>query len=278
MLRYSLCALLLLAGLPAQAAGIADGIKAAHAPQLSHRAVYKLSLAPRPSPSSQVAGVEGRMVMEWRETCDGYIAEQRIVTNSMDEIGSNSISDISASSWEALDGNKFRFSMRQRLDNELVQEYEGSAEIDAASGAGVASVRKPAPKNIKLPAGIIFPTAHLKAILAAARGNRKTDAHPVFDGASETDYYHVVSSIGALSQRPDRGADAEAGYKAIAGLPWWPVQISYYAVGASEGVPEFEIAFHLYDNGVSSNVLLDYGSFALFGALTLIETFEPPDC
>lgn len=286
MLRY-VCFMIFLCligvpATPAGAAGIAEGVGAAHSRQLSHRAIYKLNLSPKSSPGN-LTDIDGRMVMEWRETCDGFIAEQRIVTNSIDETGGKSVSDISATSWEALDGSSFRFSMRQRLDNELVQEYEGSAKLDAAGGGGVAALRKPSNKQIMLPAGIVFPTAHMRNVLVTAREGRRSDSRPLFDGTSESDYYQVVTSIGGISRAPlksltEKNVDVDSIRKAIGDLPWWPVQISYYGKNVSEGIPEFEIAYHLYDNGASSNVTLDYGAFALLGTLTRIEAYEPPDC
>lgn len=292
MLRivFYICLLLLTGAAPAghlSAAGLAaEAMKTAGARQLSHRAVYVLALAPK-AQRSRAAWVDGRMVMEWRETCDGYISEQRIVTSSVDEAGDKSVSDISASSWEALDGTLFRFSMRQRLDNELVQEYEGSAKLAASGGPGAASMRKPAPKEIKLPAGVVFASGHMQALLNAARAGQHHDSRPLFDGTSDSDYYQVVSSIGAVGlattqERANQQTETDPGklsiIKAIEGLPWWPVQISYYGLDSNEGMPEFEIAFRLYDNGVSTGVTLDYGSFALSGTLSRIEAFEPPDC
>lgn len=285
------CSLLLLTGaMPAgdlNAAGLAaEVMKAAGARQLSHRAIYVLALAPK-AQRSRAAGIDGRMVMEWRETCDGYISEQRIVTSSHDEAGDKSVSDISASSWEALDGTRFRFSMRQRLDNELVKEYEGSAELQASGGPGAARMRKPAPKEIKLPAGVVFASGHMQALLNAARAGQPNDSRPLFDGTSDSDYYQVVSSIGAAGKaitqdaaerKPETDAGKLSVIKAIQGLRWWPVQISYYGLDSNEGMPEFEIAFRLYDNGVSTDVTLDYGSFALLGTLLRIESFAPPDC
>lgn len=285
---FRLCLLLLitLINTPARAAGLAERMKAAGTQQLSHRAVYKLTLSPKHQ-SNEISSVDGRMVMEWRETCDGFISEQRIVTNTYDDSGSKSISDISASSWESLDGAKYRFSMRQRQDSELVQEYEGSAALSFPGGAGVANIHKPKPKKIKLPAGIIFSSGHMHALLTAARAGKHTDSKALFDGTSDSDYYQVVTSIGAMSSKASQdktkseappSTDQLSVNQAIGKLPWWPVQTSYYGLGVTEGVPEIEIAFKLYDNGVGADVTLDYGELVLFGELTKIEAYEPPDC
>jgi EipB-like len=257
-----------------------------HPPMLSHRAIYKVSLAHRQN-RGQIFSVDGRMVTQWQETCDGLISEQRIVTDMLDEASEKSLSDISASSWESPDGLRFRFSMRQRLDNKLVAEYEGKAEYAAALGNGTAILRKPLEKEIKLPPGVLFPSAYMQALLDAARRGQRNLARQVFDGTSESDYYQVVSSIGAgtsvnaASQAEDAGKSVpqhKSVTSATSGLTWWPVQVSYYGLEKNEGLPEFEMAFKLYDNGVSADLTLDYGAFALFASLQRIEAYKRPKC
>lgn len=281
----------LMAGLAAAtgwltSASVAVEAAKAHPQLLSHRAIYKVSLAPGHN-RGQVSSVDGRMVTEWQETCDGLISEQRIVTDILDEAGEQSVSDIAASSWESRDGQRFRFSMRQRLDHKLVAEYYGNAEFNAALGPGKAILRKPREKKVTLPPGVQFPSGYMQTLLEAARSGKHNLARQVFDGTSESDYYQVVSSIGAgttkeAAQQSGTASQQVPTHKsvkaAISGLTWWPVQVSYYGLEQNEGLPEFEMAFRLYDNGVSANLTLDYGAFALFASLQRIDAYKPPDC
>lgn len=280
-----LAGLIVVFGGPAGEAVAVEAV-AVHPPMLSHRAIYTVSLAPGRK-QGQLSSVDGRMVTEWQETCDGLISEQRIVTDMLDEAGERSLSDISASSWESRDGLQFRFSMRQRLDNELVAEYDGNASYATALGYGTATLRKPEEKEVKLPAGVLFPSGYMQSLLDAARRGQKRLTRQVFDGTSESDYYHVVSSIGGATNveavPQAEGAAKNAGehksiLNATSGLTWWPVQVSYYAIDQNEGLPEFEMAFRLYDNGVSADLTLDYGGFALFASLQRIDAYKPPDC
>ncbi len=271
-------------GLGGNAAAV-EALKPGHPAMLSHRAIYQVSLAPARN-RGQVSGVNGRMVTEWQQTCDGIISEQRIVTGMIEESGDESLSDISASSWESLDGNRFRFSMRQRLDDKLMAEYEGAAAFPSRLGGGVANLRKPEEKEIKLPPGVLFPSGYMQSLIEAARAGERQVSRQVFDGTSESDYYHVVSSIGAgttskASRQVEKAAPEEmpkSVQAAVSGLTWWPVQVSYYSPEQNEGLPEFEMAFRLYDNGVSADVTLDYGAFALFAALQRVDAYKPPDC
>lgn len=259
---------------------------AVHPQILSHRAIYKVSLAAGRS-RGQVSSVDGRMVTEWQATCDGLVSEQRIITDMIDEADENSLSDISASSWESLDGLRFRFSMRQRLDNKLVAEYDGNAVFETALAPGKAFLRKPEEKEVTLPPGVIFPSAYMQALLDAARSGKRNLSRQVFDGTSESDYYLAVSAIGAgmpftaAGRGGGESKQAQAHQSienATSGLAWWPVQVSYYSLEQNEGLPEFEMAFRLYDNGVSTDVVLDYGDFALYASLLRIDAYKPPDC
>ncbi len=254
-------------------------------PMLSHRAMYSVSLSPDHN-RGQVSNVDGRMVTEWQETCDGLISEQRIVTDMLDEAGEKSLSDISASSWESQDGLRFRFSMRQRLDNKLVAEYVGNAVYPAELGQGTATISKPDEKVVVLPAGVLFPSGYMQALLDAARNGKKSMSRQVFDGTSESDYYLVVTAIGsettgnAAQQSEETRNDKvhKSVVSAVEGLSWWPVQVSYYGLEVNEGLPEFEMAFKLYDNGISADLTLDYGAFALFASLQRVEAYKRPDC
>ena len=51
---------------------------------------------------------------------------------------------------------------------------------------------------------------------------------------------------------------------ALAGLRAWPVSVSYYKHdGGADETPSYQVSFTLFDNGVSGDIKLDYGDFAL---------------
>jgi EipB-like len=66
----------------------------------------------------------------------------------------------------------------------------------------------------------------------------------------------------------------------LSGLASWPVAISYFdkAKEKEDSLPVYEIAFRYYANGVSENLVIDYGEFSIKGALKEIEFHEAPKC
>ena len=54
--------------------------------------------------------------------------------------------------------------------------------------------------------------------------------------------------------------------------------VSYYAIDGRTDTPEYEVSFDMYDNGVATGLVLDYGDFALSGTLTDLKMLNKPSC
>ena len=70
---------------------------------LPHRAVYDLDLRIS-DPDSGITGVQGRMVLEWADGCEGYTTNQQIWMRIEHAAGQPIDSDFSVTSWESKDG------------------------------------------------------------------------------------------------------------------------------------------------------------------------------
>lgn len=243
-------------------------------PLLSHRAEYQMDLA-RSGQGTSLATLSGRMVMEWASSCDGYTTNQRLVTRSTDELGQDTLNDFVASSWESRDGRTMHFAARQQLNRDTVGQYVGSAELGERGATGNAAFTKPDAQNVSLPKGTVFPTAEIKHILAAARAGTTQISDIVFDGSGETALYQADAYIvPAARNRPPAAAAA----KVLDGLRSWMVEVSYFPYGSTEGVPEYELSFRLFENGVSTDLLLDYGDMAIKGRLIGLQPLPGAGC
>ena len=85
----------------------------------------------------------------------------------------------------------------------------------------------------------------------------------------------VISFFGV----PNKSAKAETA-KALSNLTSWPVSISYFPRkgGKSEETPDYQVSMQLFDNGVSGDLVLDYGEFVLNAHLAKLDLLEPPKC
>ena len=57
----------------------------------------------------------------------------------------------------------------------------------------------------------------------------------------------------------------------LAGMVSWPVRIAFCASRPDATLPEYEVAFRLYANGITTDFEIDYGNFALSGTLERLE-------
>jgi hypothetical protein len=246
----------------------------------AHRAVYDLTLDHGKS-ASDVMGLEGRMVVEWRggPACDGYTSDQRVVTSSLDSSGRISISDVRLNSWEALDGNEFRFDRTEYLDGKLSSRESGVA----IRHNGLVTLEEPEKGTQILPEDVLFPTAFNEALTAAVQSGKSTFSHVLFDGTQP-----AATNVTAFIGKPvEASSDARTvkiknrGDGApLKGAKSWPVRMSYFDQGddVQDGTPSFEMGFHMFPNGVMSHLSLDYDDVVLSGNLAQIEYFKPGGC
>lgn len=235
-----------------------------------HRAAYNLGLAG--AQGAPLSEVRGGLVIEWQRACDGWLSRQRLGFVATTEDGGSFSHDVRFSSWEALDGSRLRYSVRSFQGEEIDEEYRGEASLE--NGAGVARFSEPERQNVPLPAGTVFPTAHLNLVLSGAAEGRQILTHEVFDGWGFDSLTQITSVIGRGRQLDeDREGAADDGPTRA-----WPVSMAYYNLERDEDLPEFEAEFLLLENGVLRELVLDYGDFRLDASLHEIELLAGPDC
>ena len=92
------------------------GAQAASSGMASHRAIYDMTLKSA-SQTSDIAELNGRMLIEVVDVCDGWTLKQRIALTITSFQGDAVNSYTSFASWESKDGRRFRFEQKtQRND------------------------------------------------------------------------------------------------------------------------------------------------------------------
>lgn len=270
-----LAALALSASAPSKAAG--EPIV-----MVPHRAVYEMTLANARGGSS-VTQVSGRMVYELvGSACEGYTQNMRFVTQMENQNGSATLTDLRSSSWEEGTGKRFRFNSSQFRDEKATEVTAGDAARAPTTNEVKVELTKPAKRDIQLSARTYFPVQHSIALIEAARAGKTSFRADLYDGSEKGEkVYDTVSAIGKLTvskaaARLSEGKNAQR----LAGVPAWPVSIAYYEPNSEnrDGVPVYELSFLFLENGVSQNMLIDYGDFAIQGDLKEITFTEPGKC
>jgi len=274
--RATACVIVGITGIPATGAAAAEPVRLA-----SHRAVYDLSLA-QSGGTRAVESARGRIVIEFSgDACKGYSMQTRQVTVlESGETGSRT-SDLRNTTFEGADGRSYRFKVSTLLNGVPGQSVDGTAE--ATAEALKVRLKEPKREVFEASGPVLFPSAHMRRLIEAAREGTTTLSVKVYDGTDDgRKIYDTLAVIGHAAPAKDGGAKDAAGKGEtdrdkpltqgdMAGMTHWPVTLSYFTAGSGERTPIYVLTFDLYENGVSGNLRLDYGEFAVAGNLTRLD-------
>jgi len=243
-----------------------------------HRAVYDLSLA-KSTGSRSVESARGRIAFDFTgDACAGYGLKYRQVTVLESAETGARTSDLRTATFEDGDGKAFRFKTDSGPDAKR-EPVEGEAERQDGTGLTV-RLKQPKRDSVTFDGDIVFPTAHMRRLVEAARAGQTTLSVKVFDGSE--DGRKVYDTLAVIGRRIEPGRvdalEAAAHQERLAKLARWPVTLSYFTAGEGERTPVYVLSFDLYENGVSRALLLDYGDFALRGEMQKLDLLPESAC
>jgi hypothetical protein len=249
-----------------------------------HRAVYDLKLF-KSHGSRGIEAVRGRILYDFSgNACDGYDLQFRQVSELDSGEGKAALSDLRSTTWEDGKASKFHFNSENLLNDQSTDKVDGRAVRN--SQAVSVSLNKPVEKNFNVPQTAVFPTEHMRRIIAAARDGKTILEFPVYDGSETGEkLYNTLTVIGrAIPPGTKPPTDASAKIPALVKMTRWPVTISYFdrksdaAEQTGEQTPVYSISFEIYENGISRALILDYSDFSISGELTSLELKKPKPC
>lgn len=239
-----------------------------------HRAVYDLEL----KDAAERAGIKamyGRMVYEFTGSeCEGYKVSFRFVTET--EVGEEKrISDQRSTTFEDIRGGRFEFETQSYTGDRLDKEVQGLAE-DHSNKVSV-ELTAPSEKQVDLQPSR-FPTEHMLEVIKMARSGKHFFEARVFDGSDNGDKTVFTTTIvGSPTGVTPDDPDAKSAGK-LKDEKTWPVTIAYFNDEKADGLPTYRMSFKLYDNGVSRDLTMDYGDFALKGHLVKLDFLPETTC
>jgi len=246
---------------------------------LPHRASYLLSLG-RNLSGSDVVNVQGFMAYEFADACDGWTTTQKARLKFFYDDGRTDEVGWNLNSWESKDGKRYRFFMRNFDGDNVTSEYKGEAEMPAPGQAGVVRFETPAQKQLALPRGTLFPTAHSLALFRHLAAGDPTFLATVFDGSDDKGPMEISAAL-AGSSKP--AAEQAKLSPLLAAGPVYRLSLAFFApqgeaTTGDEATPQQEQSISVYANGVTDRLGLDYGSFTVDAVLKKLEGLPAPGC
>jgi len=245
-----------------------------------HRAVYEITLK-EASKRSGIKNMKGRMVYEVRgNECDGISLQYRFlthITTGKDQF----VSDQQTSTFESADGKSFNFLTKSFLNEQLEETVKGIARQASNGGINVV-LDSPSSQEFDF-SKASFMTSYLVKMLDLAKKGEHHLRGDLFDGSDGGDETISTSSFisnlkSIADSKHQHSPDIIANLKP---LQAWSISMSYFKknIGATaEHLPVFESSFLLYENGVSSDLIMRYPDYSLIGKLSKLEMFENTPC
>ncbi|QPC87680.1 DUF1849 family protein [Mesorhizobium sp. NBSH29] len=239
-----------------------------------HRAVYDLALD-NASDRSGITGLTGRMVYEFNgSACEGYTVNFRFVTR-IDTGESTRLTDQQTTTFEDAEGKNFSFVTKSFVDQALDREVRGTATREASKLT--VEMEKPDQDTIDLRA-TQFPTQHLIELLGKAEAGENFYETSLFDGSEDAD--KVMTTTVVIGKPVETGKDDPEmpALTPLAKDKFWPVDIAYFDESKTGGeeLPQYRISFKMYKNGLTRDLMMDYGDFSMKGKLVNLLLFDRP--
>lgn len=241
-----------------------------------HRAVYDIELE-NAADSTGITALSGRMVYEFAGSpCDGYTVKFRYVTR-IDTSEDSRLTDQQSTTFENGEGNVFTFATKSFINDSLDTEVRGTAHTD--HGKTLVDLKKPEEKRIDI-GSALFPTRHMIDLIKRAKEGQSFYEAALFDGSDDADRAMTTTVVIGNQTPAERGGGDISAMGQFKDQPFWPVSMAYFDTNDQQGgeeTPSYRINFKIYENGITRDLVMDYGDFSMKGhlvGLTLLESGE----
>lgn len=239
-----------------------------------HRIVYTLELTSL-SPSANIRKASGKMYFEWADACDAWTTTQKVQITYLYNDGQTVPISSDYKSWESKDGASYAFTVQELEDKSYADKVRGNAfRNDDASGK--ASYVIPADLAQALPKGFKFPSAHTFELLRRSKAGERFFTSTLFDGSDEEGPMLVNAVIGPIIARPEQVA--EMGENKLIDSPARRVRLAYYEPSSPSSTPDYEMSVMLHDNGVVSDMVIDYPDFSIRAVPQDLKALDKSGC
>ena len=239
---------------------------------LPHRALYDIKLAGSKN-GSQILNVAGQMFYEWRPSCEAWISNHRFKLRY--EYADTPAMDITSefSTYESLDGKSLSFTSQRKRNGEIYEELRGQADIDKEE-KGLAVYSIPDGLSYDLPKGAMFPMSHTLAVLDNIRAGKKFFSAVIFDGSDEEGPVEINTFIGKAHLMPAVNDLLTPMNEILQASPAWNVRLAFFPLTKPEATSDYEMSIVLHENGVISDMKIDYHDFSVSQKLTALDKME----
>ena len=235
---------------------------------VAHRALYEIDLAATHN-GSQVVNVDGQMLYEWQPSCDGWSTTHRfnLFYEYTDSPSTAMTSDYTT--FESFDGASLNFATTRKRDGVVFQEIRGHAGEKMGDSSPVRRIVYTEPQSLAypLPDGVLFPTFHTLELLKKIKENQKFFVSTVFDGSDDQGPMELNAFVGEGVVISDSLKTNTKIDQSLLRAPARKVRLAFFPANAEESEPEYEMSVIFHENGVISDMYIEYDDFSVHQSL-----------
>lgn len=256
------------------------GFGSAHAAQIApHRAIYDLSLL-RAGEGASLQSASGRLAFEIDgSSCEGYTVNFRMATKYRPDEGTTMVIDTTTTTYESGDAREFRHHVKEVVNGSVRENTRISFNRPSADAVGQGEIASKPDDGFSVPAGAMLPMQHQLRLLAVGEEGGGRDSSVIFDGSDGAKAFRAISFVGKQrASGTTAGDSSKSAQDLLASIRAWPMMVSYYTLEGDSETPEYQVSFNMYENGVATGLILDYGDFALKGTLMELKMLDASGC
>ena len=257
----------------------AAGSASAAAVVTPHRAIYDLTLL-RAEEGASLQSASGKLAFEIQgSSCEGYTVSFRMATKYSPKEGNMTVIDTQTTTYEGPGALEFHHQLKETVNGETRQDLRVNLARPGAGKEGTGEVSTKSGESFTIPPDTALPMQHQLKLMALGATGGGRDSSLVFDGSDEGKVFRAISFVGAEKQPDGIAADAQnPAADKLKQTDAWPMTVSYYDVKGDADTPEYQVSFNMYENGVATQLVLDYGTFVLAGKLSRLDLYQPSAC
>ena len=217
----------------------------------------------------------GKLEFEWADVCTGWTISQRTQVRMATTEGQVFDFGWTLNALEAKDGLRYRFFIRRFNADGSTEDVRGEARLRGPGQGGLATFSSPEGREIALPKGTLFPTAHSILLMRAAGEGDMPLWRIVFDGSGDEGLFGVNAAV-SQTIAPDDAVGIDS--PLVRGQKSWRLHLAYFGMDETVSEPQHEQKLRLFANGVVDELLLDYGDFALVARLQSLDALPELEC
>ncbi|MGH1402686.1 MAG: EipB family protein [Alphaproteobacteria bacterium] len=239
-----------------------------------HKALYDIYLSSKKS-SAKVANIHGKMVYEWQPSCDAWVSSHHFdVTYEYVETPAMRITS-DFSTYESFDGKDFNFTSQRKREGLVFEELRGNVRVqEEMSYPNEAVYSIPEDLVFDLPEGTLFPMAHTLDVMDKINAGQKFYNATMFDGSDEDGPVNINSFVGKPTTfTPDEEHQKHIDAALIKNKAW-KLRLAFFPLNRFEETSDYEMSVVFHENGVISDMEIEYDSFSVVQKLVAIEKLD----